>query len=100
MVQGPTGVEGTVVDADTGQPLAGVTVVAQSTDPAILAISDTSGRYFFALPVGTFTVVAYFGSDQATVPRFTTRAGLRTRVNIRMRVNCAGGELSGHRKAV
>ena len=52
----PSGwIEGTVIDAETTQPIAGATVAA---DTAASAITDESGYYKIEIEPGTYTVIA------------------------------------------
>lgn len=58
-------VTGTVTDAETGQPLVGVNVIAERTPEGVLggAVTGTDGRYRIVLPAGvdslTFSYLGY-----------------------------------------
>ena len=61
---------GTVVDADSGLPIAGATIVVQSTSGAIVgrATSGLTGEFSLALAPGTYTLnVTASGHDPATL---------------------------------
>ena len=52
-------VRGTVIDANDGLPLAGVTVTATATDGSgrvITTVTDADGRYGLALPEGVYDI--------------------------------------------
>ena len=62
-IAGRGGVEGTVMDSTTGQPLAGATVSLVGTN--LRTSSDTAGRYSMAdLPIGDFFLT--FSHERAT----------------------------------
>ncbi|HEX7703230.1 MAG TPA: carboxypeptidase regulatory-like domain-containing protein [Kofleriaceae bacterium] len=54
-------VQGVVSDKKTGQPIAGVTVIASSKDSTQTAISDDKGFYAIDIPAGTYTLAYYYG---------------------------------------
>jgi hypothetical protein len=53
-VPGRSGVRGTVLDKDTGEPIAGV--VVETVDGKVRAVTDSLGRYELKLPAGTYTL--------------------------------------------
>ena len=66
--QGSTAISGTVTDAVTSEPIEGVLVQVDGTDPVLSASTDASGVYTIAdAPVGTQTVTASIdGYDSQT----------------------------------
>jgi Carboxypeptidase regulatory-like domain len=59
-ITGSGKVQGVVSDKKTGQPIAGVTVIASSKDSTQTAISDDKGFYTIDIPAGTYTLAYYY----------------------------------------
>lgn len=70
------GLRGTVVDADTSLPVAGVRVTVSSPSQSVTATTDATGRFvFLTLDPGRYTVTASrSGYRPATVPAQTVYA--------------------------
>ena len=86
--QGITGrVTGRVVDQDTGQPMGGVTVIAQGPQGEDATITDDKGQYdFTSLAVGTY-VIRYYVANNATQveqPNVHVSAEKTVRVNVKL----------------
>ena len=96
-VSGHIGVEGAVIDADTGKPLDGVTVFTDPEAHGSVVTTDASGHFSIDLSVGSWTVAAALGGDRVTIPAVVTRPDARTRLTMYMRPNCVRGELTRRR---
>jgi len=79
-------VRGQVVDARTGGPIAGATVVLEPSDPLIGAATDSAGRFTLAdVPVGFHTLKAtHVGYEPMHVPELWLRAGKETVLRVEL----------------
>jgi Carboxypeptidase regulatory-like domain/TonB dependent receptor-like, beta-barrel/TonB-dependent Receptor Plug Domain len=76
---------GTVVEQDSGNRLAGVTVVLQGPQGQQAAVTTDDGSYeFTALPLGPYVVHFYYGDVALEQPRVTVSVDKTVRVNARM----------------
>jgi Carboxypeptidase regulatory-like domain len=77
-------IAGQVLDLDSGQPVAGVTVVASGPEGDTAALTDAKGRYQFrALPIGRYTI--RFHRNEVLAEREATVSVDQTvRVNMRL----------------
>ncbi|MBK6766730.1 MAG: carboxypeptidase-like regulatory domain-containing protein [bacterium] len=77
-------VTGLVVDAETGEPMLGVSLMLQGTTLGTAA--DLDGNFRIAsVPVGDYTLVAnYIGYGKLTVTGVTVEAGRPTTLNLQM----------------
>lgn len=64
---GPT-VRGVVVDAETGEPVAGATVVATTERDTAAAITDERGGYELVVPPAARQLDVYYGEAAASAP--------------------------------
>ncbi|MEO8846477.1 MAG: carboxypeptidase regulatory-like domain-containing protein [Kofleriaceae bacterium] len=88
-------VQGVVSDKKTGQPLAGVTVIATGNKLAgtQTAISDDKGFYTIDVPAGTYTLSYYYGDVTLEHANVAVRDGKATPVYQKMDQSHAGGEV-------
>ena len=89
-------IAGRVTDAETGEPLAGVTVVA--TSPALqgsqAAVTGTAGRYRIdTLPPGTYLVTFYYANLEVQRRGVTVPLGQVTVVRQALDLSQQGGEV-------
>jgi hypothetical protein len=76
---------GTVVEKETGNKLAGVTVVLQGPQGEQTVVSADDGSYeFTALPLGPYVVRFYYGDAELEQPQVTVSVDKTVRVNARM----------------
>jgi hypothetical protein len=75
---------GLVRDLDSGQPIAGVTVVASGPEGDLASLTDAKGSYQFrALPIGRYTV-RFHRNDVLAEREATVSVDQTVRVNIRL----------------
>lgn len=89
-------IQGRVTDEATGEPLAGVTVVA--TSPALQGtqseITDESGFYQLPnLPPGTYEVTFFYSELKVVRKNVEVDLGRTTQVSVKMNTSAAGGEV-------
>jgi hypothetical protein len=79
-------VKGKVVDAETDQPIPGVTIIWVGSDPLKGVTSDENGYYRLeGIPVGRHSFEASFmGYENATVSNIMVSSGKETEVNFRL----------------
>lgn len=71
---------GTVTDADTGEPIEGVSVEAVSDEHDGTATTEPNGSYELTLPAGNYEVtVSYFGYERTTATVEVTQGETTTR---------------------
>ena len=91
---GAPGVEGAVIDADTGTPVVGAAVLAVNGDANRSAQTDGAGHYSLDLAVGDWDVTAMSDERYITARHVPIRAGSRVHLELRMVVcGSARGEL-------
>lgn len=85
-------IEGTVIEAGTGEPLIGATVVLQGTTRG--AVTDIDGKYLLLnVEPGTYTLEArYIGYATAVVQEVIVRTDLTTRQNFELEPEAYEGE--------
>lgn len=64
----PSGIHGRVLDASTGEPLPGATIVASDGQRSYTAIAVEDGGYDIALPAGRYTVTIYYADHVVDYP--------------------------------
>ncbi|MFN2396363.1 MAG: carboxypeptidase-like regulatory domain-containing protein, partial [Bacteroidales bacterium] len=80
---GQTGrINGTVVDAATGETLPGASVLVQGTTTG--SITDFDGRFEFSAPAGDLTVVASFVGYLPNTRQVTLTAGETLTINFEL----------------
>jgi outer membrane receptor protein involved in Fe transport len=89
-------VKGRVLDAATGQPLGGVTIVA--TSPSLQGsqseLTDDLGVYEINnLPPGLYEIVFYYGDIKVRKPEVRVVIGATTPVHLKLDTGQAGGEV-------
>jgi hypothetical protein len=77
-------ITGRVIDKDSGQTLAGVTVIVQGPQGEDASLTDAHGNYYFsALPVGTYTIRFYMANSTSR----TEQAGVIVTADRTVKVN-------------
>ncbi|HET6568450.1 MAG TPA: mucoidy inhibitor MuiA family protein [Rhodothermales bacterium] len=75
-VSNPSSVSGTIVDAQTGDPLPGVSVAIDNSNAG--TVTDVQGRYTLTIPPGSRTLrVAFIGYASTTAPIASNRIDFR-----------------------
>src|SRR5215831_18727449 len=84
---------GKVTDASSGQPLAGVTVVAQGPQGEQGDITDDTGQYTITgLLPGSYIVRMFYGNVKDERPNVTVFADKKIQVNVPMQTEAATTE--------
>jgi TonB-dependent receptor len=78
-------IEGLIVEAETGEPMLGVSVMIQGTN--LGAATDLDGKFLIRnVSVGSHTIVAhYFGFAKVTITGTLVNAGKTTTLNFKMK---------------
>ena len=84
---------GRVTDAATGQPVAGVTVVAQGPQGEQAELTDSDGTYTITgLIPGTYVVRYYYANVKVERPNVTVFADKKIQVNVPLQTKAATAE--------
>ena len=89
-VKGSTqNIRGTVVDAVTGSPLIGATVILVGSSPLVGAVTDINGQFILSnIPLGRQGVVAsYVGYKERLVPNLLLTSGKETVLQVQLEEN-------------
>jgi hypothetical protein len=80
-------VRGMVLDQDSRQPLEGVTLVVEGTQPAVAAITEKDGSFRFApMGMGRITLhISRVGYEKIILPNVVVNSGKESVLNITMR---------------
>jgi len=93
--QGSASMEVQVRDKNTGEPLAGVTMIATSdaTQNNYNAISDGSGRLSLAnLPIGSYSMLLIYGNVKMVYDTIEVEPGATARIFAKMDLSALAGE--------
>lgn len=88
-------VKGIILDDDTGNPVAGATVVVsgENLQGTQAEITDSSGTYYIAnLPPGNYLITVYYANVQFERPDVVIRLGKTAQVNIPIKPSAGEGE--------
>ena len=86
---------GTVTDTKTGEPLAGVTIVATgpSNPGTATAITDERGTYDLDVPPGTYTITMFYADSTTERPNVVVAAGKPTTLVAKLDSQRSHGEV-------
>ena len=85
-------ISGTVIDAETGDPLAGTNVLVEGT--SFGASTDADGKFnILSVPVGTYSVkAAFIGYAEVTFQNIKVQSDLTTNVHFELSSSTVAGE--------
>ena len=77
-------IRGTVIDADSKQPLFGANIVVTSLNPIVGAVSDFDGNFILEnIPIGRHTIqITYLGYETQTIPNLELQSAKELVLNI------------------